>query len=86
MSPSAVRPLLTPRIGSRFNRAKSTAQNAAVVTRGWPGLADRKLNAIHTSSPRAVPIPPEEPELVPEGLGPARMIEAAFSANTYAAP
>jgi len=45
---------------------------------------NRRLNAIHISSPRAVPIPPEEPRLVPEGLGPARMIEAAFSANAYA--
>jgi hypothetical protein len=32
---------------------------------------------------RAVPVPPEEPELVPEELGPAKMIEAAFSANAY---
>lgn len=31
----------------------------------------------------AVPVPLEEPELVPEGLSPARMIEAAFSANAY---
>jgi hypothetical protein len=39
--------------------------------------------ALEVEAGAAVPVPLEELDPVPEGVGPARMIEAAFSASAY---
>ena len=44
---------------------------------------DKAPLALEVEPGAAVPVPLEEPEPVPEGLGPARIIEAAFSASAY---